>query len=457
MENGFFHPLDGSTLSFIWSLPFVGIILSIAIIPLLAPNFWSKHYGKVSLFWALTIVLSVAYIKGIGVSLHTFAEVMFDQFLPFIFLLLALFTITGGIKIRGSLKGTPRFNTIILALGALMSSWLGTTGAAILFIRPLLKANQHRHNKIHTIIFFIFIVGNIGGSLTPIGNPPLLMGFISKIPFFWTLNSMFLPTLFTTLILLTIYFFIDLYYFKKQKSHMHEVDYKHLGLEGALNLFLLLIAISAVVLSSNDLGVAFSLWGVKVGTSEVLELLILGFITWVSIRITPKEIRTYNNFTWHPMIEVGKIFAAIFITMAPLIAILHAGESGAMGELIRSLSNADGSPANGMYYWASGMLSAFLDSAPAYLVFFNIAAAPAESVGTLANLYMTNVIPQTLVAITMGASFMGALSYIGNAPNMMIKSIAEENGIKMPSFFGYMLWSFGILVPIFLLMQWIFL
>lgn len=457
MTHSIYQSLEGAGLSGIWALPFLGIILSIALFPLFAPNFWSKHYGKVSLFWALLIIVGIGALKGVGISLHTVAQVMFEQFLPFIFLLLALFTITGGIKIKGSLKGTPKLNTLMLAIGGLLSSWLGTTGAAVLLIRPLIKANEHRHSKVHTILFFIFIVGNIGGSLTPVGNPPLLMGFISKIPFFWTLTHMFLPTMLTTLILLVIYYFIDLHYFKKQKSHMHDTDYKRLGIDGAVNLLLLIFAIVAVVVSSSDLGIAFSLFGVEVNYAEIIELAMLGALTWLSVKATSPEIRKYNNFTWHPILEVGKLFAGIFITMSPLIAILRAGNAGAMSTLVASLTTPEGSPVNGVYYWASGMLSAFLDSAPAYLVFFNMAAAPAESLHFLAQNYMTGVVPQTLIAITMGASFMGALSYIGNAPNMMIKAIAEENGIKMPSFFGYMVWSFGILIPIFILMQLLFL
>lgn len=457
MESILYKPLDGASLSGLWALPFLGVILSIAIFPLVAPNFWSKHYGKISAIWALTIVVGIGISKGLGVTLHNLAQVMFEEFLPFIFLLLALFTITGGIKIRGSIKGTPKFNTLMLAVGAILASWLGTTGAAVLFIRPLLKANEHRRNKVHTILFFIFIVGNIGGSLTPVGNPPLLMGYISHIPFFWTMTHLFIPTFLTTAVMLVAYYLVDRYFFKKQKSHMHEVDYSRLGIDGALNLLLLIFAIAAVVISSNDFGIAFTLFEVEVNWSEVLELITLGFLTWASVKVTHKDIRKYNNFTWHPIIEVGKIFTCIFIAMSPLVAILRAGESGAMASLIHSLTDAAGNPANGVYYWASGMLSAFLDSAPAYLVFFNIAAAPSEAAGMMPHLYMVEHIPTTLLAITMGASFMGALSYIGNAPNMMIKAIAEENGVKMPSFFGYMLWSFGIMVPLFLLMQWLFL
>lgn len=457
MESILFQPLDGSALSTIWTLPFLGIILSIALIPLAAPDFWSKHYGKISLIWALIIFVGLWVTKGAGTTLHNLAQVMFEQFLPFILLLLALFTITGGIRIHGSIKGTPRFNTMLIAIGGILASWLGTTGAAMLFIRPLLKANKHRHNKVHTIIFFIFIVGNIGGSVTPVGNPPLLMGFISHVPFFWALQHVLTPTLLLSVILLGIYFLLDTYFFHKQKSHMHDADYTKLSIDGIANLILLLFAISAVVISSYDFGTAFTIFGVDVNFAEVAELAILGLLTWISIKVTPLEIRTYNNFTWHPIIEVGKIFACIFIAMSPLIAILRAGEQGAMSSLIHSLTDAAGNPENGFFYWASGLLSGFLDSAPAYLVFFNIAAGPAEAANLLPHVYMTEHIPTTLLAITMGASFMGALSYIGNAPNMMIKAIAEENGIKMPSFFGYMLWSFGILIPLFLLMQWIFL
>lgn len=457
MEESFFRALDGAKLSALWALPFLGIILSIAIIPLLAPNLWSKHYGKISALWTIIILVGVGVVQGIGVSLHNLTQVMFEQFLPFISLLLALFTITGGIKLRGSLAGTPKFNTIMLAIGGLMSSWLGTTGAAVLFIRPLIKANEHRHNKMHTILFFIFIVGNIGGSLTPVGNPPLLMGYISHIPFFWTLTHLFAPTILISAILLLLYYGIDSYYFRKQKSHMHEVDMTKLGVDGIANILLLLLTIGAVVISSNDMGIAFTLFGVEVNTSEIVELVMLGLLTWASIKFTPAKIREYNKFTWHPILEVGKIFICIFIAMSPLVAILRAGESGAMGGLIASLTDAGGNPANGVYYWAAGILSAFLDSAPAYLVFFNVAASPADSMHLLPHIYMAEYIPSTLLAITMGASFMGALSYIGNAPNMMVKAIAEENGIKMPSFVGYMAWSFGILIPLFILIQWLFL
>jgi Na+/H+ antiporter NhaD/arsenite permease-like protein len=448
--------LNGSILSPYWGLPFLGIILSIALFPLLLPDFWSKHYGKVALVWSAIVLTGIGISQGPGISLTTFLSVIFDQFFPFIFLLLAVFTVTGGIAMEGEHDGTPTVNVILLFTGAILSSWLGTAGAAVLLIRPLIKANSWRKFKVHTIIFFIFIVGNIGGSLSPLGNPPLLMGFISKIPFFWPTGKLFGPTALTSILLIVIYFFIDLYYFKKETSRPPSLNKSKILITGGWNLILLIFIIFGVVLSSFDFGTAFILYHVPIPLSELIELLILILVTFISVKITSEEIRIQNNFTWHPIIEVGKLFAAIFICMAPLIAMLRAGANGPMSFIINSLSDIHGQPINGMYYWLSGGLSAFLDSAPAYLVFFNTAAAPASALHLAPHIFMTNVIPTTLVAITAGASFMGAITYIGNAPNMMVKAIAEENNIKMPSFFGYMVWSLLILLPIFLIVQFLF-
>ncbi|MDP4207596.1 MAG: sodium:proton antiporter [Bacteroidota bacterium] len=448
--------LNGAALSPLWALPFLGIILSIALFPLLLSDFWGKHFGKIALAWAVIALLGIGVAQGFGVSLHSLILVMFEQFLPFICLLLALFTITGGIKMHGQLVGTPLLNTTILLIGAILSSWLGTTGAAVLLIRPLINANIWRKYKEHTVIFFIFIVGNIGGSLTPVGNPPLLMGFISKVPFFWPLTKLLGPTAFATGILLVLYFIMDSYFMKKENSKPSSQEKGSISIEGGWNFALLVAVIGVVMVSSMDMGDAFTLYHVPMPLSELIEIIALLAIAFISVKITRKETREANNFTWHPILEVGKIFAAIFVCMAPLIAMLRAGASGPMSFIINSLTLADGHPANGMYYWLSGGLSAFLDSAPAYLVFFNTAAAPAAAAGMAPHLFMTQVLPATLIAITAGASFMGAITYIGNAPNMMVKAIAEENGIKMPTFFGYMSWSLLILVPLFLLVQFIF-
>lgn len=448
--------LNGALLSPLWGLPFLGIILSIALFPLLLPKFWSNHYGKVSLFWIILVLIGLAISQGILVSVNSFVKVAFEQFIPFIMLLTALFAITGGIKLKGDLVGTPVLNVTFLAIGAILSSWLGTTGAAVLLIRPLINANLWRKYKTHTLIFFIFIVGNIGGTLTPVGNPPLLMGFISKVPFFWPTSHLLLPTLLSVVILLVVYFLMEVYFYKKEDQKPEIVQKEKFKLEGGWNILLLIAVIFAVVLSSLDLGTAFRLVSVEMPWSELLEIVLLALITFISIKITNEAIRLSNNFSWGPILEVGKLFAGIFICMVPLIAMLRAGVNGPMEFIIKSLSTPEGHHANGMYYWLSGGLSAFLDSAPAYLVFFNTAAAPALAANLPANIYMTTVVPTTLIAITAGASFMGAFTYIGNAPNMMVNAIAEEYGIKMPSFFGYMAWSLLILTPLFLLIQFLF-
>ena len=447
--------LNGASLSALWAIPFLGMILSIAIFPLILPKFWGEHYGKVSLIWSAIVLIGIAFTQGFGISLHSLILVMFEQFLPFIFLLLSLFTITGGIKLKGELVGNPRINTIILLIGAIISSWLGTTGAAVLLIRPLINANHWRTYKVHTIVFFTFIVANIGGSLTPVGNPPLLMGFISKVPFFWPLSQLLAPTTVACGILLLLYFISDSYFYKKETAKPIQKTKTVLKIEGGWNFVLLVGVILSVLASSQNWGIAFYLYHVPMPLSELVELLAMLAITMISLKITRKETREANQFSWHPILEVGKIFSAIFVCMAPLIAMLRAGTEGPMKFIIDSLST-NGKPLNGMYYWLSGGLSAFLDSAPAYLVFFNTAAAPAAAAGMAPHVFMTSVIPATLLAITAGASFMGAITYIGNAPNMMIKAIAEEDGIKMPSFFGYMLWSVSILVPLFILIQLLF-
>src|ERR1035437_5707715 len=386
--------LNGASLSVYWAIPFLGLILSIAILPLVLPKFWSKHYGIVSFFWGAITLIGLGFTKGFGISLHALIGVLFEQFFPFIFLLLSLFTITGGINIKGELTGNPRFNTLILLIGAILASLLGTTGAAVLLIRPLISANSWRIHRVHTIIFFIFIVANIGGSLTPIGNPPLLMGFISKVPFFWPLTKLLAPTALACTILLVVYFLVDSYFYKKETAKPVSATKSAISIKGGWNFLLLAGVICAVLISSQDLGIAFTLYHVPMSTGELIEILMMIAITIISIKITRKETREANQFNWHPILEVGKIFAAIFICIAPLIAMLRAGSNGPMAIIIDSLS-ANGQPINEMYYWFAGGLSATLDSAPAYLVFFHTAAAPAAALGMAPPAYMTGVMPST--------------------------------------------------------------
>lgn len=447
------YVLDGKTLSPLWAIPFLGILLSIAIMPLTLKHFWEHHYGKVALFWSLVAVVGIALAQGVSVSVHGALDTMLNTFLPFICLLLALFTVTGGIKFHGTFSGSPAINVCIMLIGAALSNVIGTTGAAVLLIRPLLQANAWRMKKVHTILFFIFIVGNIGGSLTPVGNPPLLMGFIKKVDFFWPTIKLLMPTLFSVGILLAMYYAFDTYIYRNEPKHeLIRIKKVPFSIEGGQNLVFVPLIVGAAFASSFDFGTAFTLFHVDVSVALVGEVAALLGITVLSMKLTSKETRKRNGFTWGPIAEVAKLFAGIFITMEPLIAMLKAGADGPMGFIIRSLSDSAGKPVNAMYFWFSGILSGFLDSAPAYLVFFNTASCQAQNPA----LYMMTTAEPTLFAITAGASFMGALSYIGNAPNMMIKAIAEETDVQMPSFFGYCLWAFAVLTPVFLLVTKLF-
>ena len=443
--------MDGAKLSIVWVLPFVCMLLSIAICPVVAGNFWRHHCGKISVGWGLAFLIPCAMAFGVGTAFAQFMHAMIAEYVPFIVLLVALFTVSGGIRLRGSLVGTPKVNAAILLIGTILASWMGTTGAAMLFIRPLLRVNAHRKYRVHTVVFFIFLVANIGGSLTPLGDPPLFLGFLKGVPFFWTLTHLFLPMLFLATILLSTYFILDSILFNKEGRPIPpDSGEGTLKLEGSNN-FALLACIVGVVLMSGiwKPGVELSVYGHVTyelqGLARDIWLLAIAGVSW---KITSQESRKTNNFSWFPIIEVGKIFFGIFMSMIPAIAILQAGTRGAFAPVINMVSKPDGSPIDVMYFWLAGGLSSFLDNAPTYVVFFNTAGGdPALLTGQLAS---------TLTAISAGAVFMGANTYIGNAPNFMVRSIAEDQGVPMPSFFGYMLWSVGILIPCFILYSALF-
>lgn len=436
-------------------VPFIGILLSIAVVPLLAPIFWHRNFGKISAFWAISFLLPFIIWTGFDEALHQFLHVILLEYIPFILLLLALFTISGGIRLKGYLAGTPAVNTLILLIGTALASWMGTTGAAMLLIRPILRANKTRKNKIHTIIFFIFLVANIGGSLTPLGDPPLFLGFLHGINFFWTTKALFVPMLVSSVILLIVYFLLDTYYYKKENHSVNEDQYKEpLSIDGKGNFILLAGVILAVLMSGfwkPDIS-DISIHGIHLTIPNIMRDISLVLLTLISWRFTDLNIRNQNGFTWFPILEVAKLFAGIFITIIPAIAILRAGQKGVMGAIINLVTDTAGNPVNTMYFWLTGLLSGFLDNAPTYLVFFNIAGSSAPENMEIAD-YLMYGIPDTLMAISLGAVFMGAMTYIGNAPNFMVKSIAEENDITMPSFFGYMLWSILILIPVFIIVS----
>ena len=442
---------DGSQLSPMWGLPFAGVLLSIALVPLVAPLFWHHHYGKVIAAWALAFLLPFAYAFGPAVAGANLAHALLAEYLPFILLLTALFTVAGGIYIRGHLHGSPGLNTAILAIGAVLASFMGTTGASMLLIRPLIRANENRAFNAHVVVFFIFIVSNAGGSLTPLGDPPLFLGFLRGVDFFWTANHIFPQTLFLVGTLLALFYLMDWWYYHRREEVLPvnpPPDSQPIGFDGAANFWLLGVIAALVLLSGVwKSAIVFNVFGTELGLPGLVRDGGLLAVTLLSLRLTPSQVHDGNQFSWAPMQEVAKLFAGIFLTIIPVIMMLQAGLNGPFSALVSAVTRTDGTPHPAMYFWATGILSSFLDNAPTYLVFFNTAGGDPH--------VLMNALAPTLAAISAGAVFMGANTYIGNAPNLMVKAIAEDGGVKMPSFFGYMLWSGGVLIPLFILMTFI--
>ena len=569
-EHTAHHGVDGSKLPLWTIIPFIGMLLSIAIVPLINFHFWEHNYGKFSLVWIaiFSIPFLIAY-KSDG--WYEIVHIVLLDYVPFIILLTALFTCAGGICLRGSLRGSPAVNTILIAIGTALASWMGTTGAAMLLIRPILRANEWRKHRVHVVVFFIFLVANIGGSLTPLGDPPLFLGFLKGIDFFWTL-ALFPAMLPVVILLLIIFFIFDTVLFRKEGTPPDDGEKEPLRLQGVWNFVLIAGIIGAILWSKsladgpfkdhsvaqkmapqikvaeekmdatkakletyvkehkNDTAIKFdksnheyyelrknnfhavakvnslraqkthdenrgiSIFGVTVPYFNLVRDGLLLLIAFISLRYTPMyvpssiwivtrmmflkitgrhedehehghghtehghhvpdpslletNVRAANGFTWGPILEVAKLFIGIFVCMIPALKILQAGIDGHLSTVVLAVQTTTNDPINAMYFWLTGVLSSFLDNAPTYVVFFNTAGGdPTSLMGPMS---------QTLLAISCGAVFMGANTYIGNAPNFMVKAIAEENGVRMPSFFGYMLWSVVILVPIFVLVTFVF-
>ncbi|MEO1193180.1 MAG: sodium:proton antiporter [Pseudomonadota bacterium] len=445
---------DTQALTLLWGVPFMGILLSIAVFPLIAPLFWHRYFGRVALFWALLTIVPFALVFGFDVTLYEVLHIALLEYLPFIILLFSLFTVAGGVRLRGSLAGTPLVNTGMLLLGTVLASWMGTTGAAMLLIRPMLRANSWRQHKVHVFVFFIFLVANVGGSLTPLGDPPLFLGFLKGVEFFWPTVNLLLPMLLVAIPLLIIFFVFDSIMFRREdksqapaKPDSSDPEEK-LGLEGGINLLLLVGVIGAVLMSGVwTPNVTLDVYHVPVELQNLVRDCLLIAVAVLSLILTRNESRKANSFTWFPIIEVAKLFAGIFITIFPVIAMLKAGEAGALGVIVNLVSDGD-QPNNIMYFWVTGILSSFLDNAPTYLVFFNTAGGDATS--------LMGPLEATLLAISCGAVFMGANTYIGNAPNFMVRSICEDQGVAMPSFFGYIAWSAVFLLPLFVVVTLVF-
>ncbi|MGC8872254.1 MAG: sodium:proton antiporter [Caldimicrobium sp.] len=442
----------GEKLPLVTVLPFVGILLSIALFPLVLPRFWQKHFGKIALFWALLSILPLLYLFP-KETLHEILHTLLAEYIPFILLISSLYIISGNIYLHGNFSGTPLFNIIYLFISTFLASLMGTSGASVVLVRPLVRANAWRKDTAHVFIFFIFLVSNIGGALTPLGDPPLFLGFLKGVPFFWTLNLF--PTMFFCVIyLLILFFIIDSLHYRREKSFFpKEKEKKPFVILGWYNIFFLIGVPLTILISANLPLPSLKFFGVERPLNEIIRDLFLVLLAGISYYITPKEVREKNEFTLFPIKEVAILFFGIFMSMIPALNILKAGEKGALKPLIISLNE----PAH--YFWMTGILSAFLDNAPTYLTFlstclgkFYPGLAEKEAILRLIQDY-----PKYLLAISEGAVFFGALTYIGNAPNFMVRSIVEEKGIPMPSFFGYLIkFSFPILIPMFLLLTLIF-
>ena len=448
-------PVDLGTLLPAWSaLPFAGILLSIALFPLLAPQLWHHHFPKISAAWALLFAVPFVLRFG-GAAAHELAHVAVVDYVPFLILIATLFTIGGGIHVAGALRGTPAMNAVLMAIGTTLASVVGTTGAAMIMIRPLLKANRARHHRAHTVVFFIFLVANIGGGLTPLGDPPLFLGFLHGVPFFWTLQ-LWKQVLLTAIVVLGLYLLHDVYYWRREPPALRDAPAETgepVRIEGAVNFLLLAVVVAAVVASGLCPGREVSILGVHQTTGNLARDAVLVAMLAASSRLTPAAVRRANEFSWAPIREVAILFAGIFVTILPAMAMLRVGEAGAMAFIVRAVRD----PAH--FFWASGILSSFLDNAPTYLAFFSTALGrlfpgvpESEAVVRLIREH-----PLFLAAISSGSVFMGANTYIGNAPNFMVKSIAEEAGVPMPSFFGYIFrYSLPCLVTTFVVVTWLF-
>src|SRR2546427_930931 len=437
--------LDGATLRWPWALPFVGILITIATGPLLFKRFWHRHYGKLAFLWSVLTLAPLAAVYGTPAALAAFVHAVFAEYLSFIVLLFALYVVAGGILVTGELRGAPLVNAAMLAFGTLIASVVGTTGAAMILIRPLLRANAARLDNAHVVVFFIFLVANIGGALTPLGDPPLFVGFLHGVDFFWTMRHIWFETALVAGWVLAAFMALDIWYYRKDRLVATVGEAKppaKLAVSGGINVLLIAgIIVAMLAAAAWKPALSVDVYGTALELQNIARDAALVLIAILSLVLTPNEHREANGFTWEPIAEVAILFAGIFVCIIPVVAMLDAGKDGAFAWLLAAVTARDGSPHDVAYFWLTGALSAFLDNAPTYLVFFQLAGGDArELMGPLAT---------TLAAISMGAVYLGAMTYIGNAPNFMIYAIAVERGVKMPSFFGYMAWSAVVLLPVF--------
>jgi Na+/H+ antiporter NhaD/arsenite permease-like protein len=455
--------VDGAALPLWSALPFAGLLLSIAILPLIAPRFWQAHFGKATTLWSAAFAVPFVAAFG-GAAWCDIGRALLVDYASFAILLFGLYVATGGVILRGTLRGRPATNVALLALGALLANFIGTIGASLLVIRPLLRANAWRKQRAHLAVFLIFLVGNIGGSLTALGNPPLFLGYLHGVDFFWTMRLLPIAG-FSIALTLAVFFALDTALYRREGPPPRAGASQPLRVEGWRN-----VAVIAGMVVLIPLTGAWTLPGVRLGGIEIegrdlLRNAAILALAALSLLVSDKHVRRDNEFSWTAMEEVAVLFAGVFVTLVPALLILRAGAAGAAAPLLAVVDKP------WQFFWATGGLSSVLDNAPTYLAFFEAAIAkyyPGLDESAAVQLLMgrgaalaqhPNLLDgaRHLLAISAGAAFMGALTYIGNAPNLMIKSVAEEFGVAMPTFFGYVFkYALPILATIFAAATFVF-
>jgi Na+/H+ antiporter NhaD/arsenite permease-like protein len=437
--------MQPSAPALIWGVPFAGVLASMALFPIVAPRFWHRRMGGIAFVWTIALLAPLALVSGPRVALGAVLHALLADYLPFIALLLALYTTGGGVLVRGGLAGTPAGNTGMLAMAMGLGFVMGTTGASMVMIHPLLRANAHRQRKVHLVLFLIVLVANASGALTPLGNPPLYLGLLHGVPFFWPARNLLAPLAVVAGALFAVFYLVDRRLAAREPPAPRP---ERLHVRGWVNLGLIVVIVAAVLAQGFAPQPPVSLLGEPMAAPQLGCTVLLLALTLFSVAITPRAIRQANDFAWHPIAEVAMLFAAIFVTIAPVVAMLEAGPNGPLAPLLRLCRDGGGRSWPLAYFWLTGILSAFLDNAPTYLVFFELAGVqPAALEGAHG---------VTLAAISAGAVFFGGLTYIGNAPNMMLRAIAAHRGVRMPGFFGFMALASALLLPLLAVVGWVF-
>ena len=426
-------------------IPFIGVLASIALFPIFAPRFWHRYMGLVAGGWIMMLLVQEAVSIGAkGAAIAAWHAILIE-YLPFVTLLAALYAAGGGVLLRGGPGGTPAGNTVMLALGTAMAGVMGTTGAAMVLIHPFLRANAHRERKLHLVVFLIVLVANVGGALTPLGDPPLYIGLLHGVPFFWPTRHLSVPMVVIGVPLLLAFYLFDRHFAAGEPPPPAPQPFR---VRGWWNISLIALVVLIVLMQGVVQPGDVVLLTQHIGIERLVGIVLFLIIVMVSILVTPRAIRQANDFTWHPMAEVAMLFAAIFITIGPVTDMLRAGMDGPLSSLLHLTSDTAGQPRPLIYFWLTGVLSAFLDNAPTYLVFFELAGLQPPALPGTDNIVLT--------AISAGAVFFGGLTYIGNAPNMMLRAIASHRGVRMPSFFGFVALSGALLLPVLGLLSVVF-